>query len=70
MNECISTCSAALVDDGPQSVAHCESQVGTFINSHTERTGDSFEGRQQIYRTRAEAGKHGPNLKDEYRPAL
>lgn len=59
---CPPTCGAALVDDSAQSLAHCESQVWPFINSHTERAGDAFEGCQQVHGTCTEARKHGPNL--------
>lgn len=63
------TSGAALVDDDTQSVAHRESQIWTLVNSHTEDAGDAFEGCQQVHGTRAEAGKHGPNLKEEHRHA-
>lgn len=60
------TSGAALVDDDAQSVAHCESQIRMFVNSHTEYAGDAFEGCQQVHGTRTEAREHGPDLKEEY----
>lgn len=64
------TSGAALADDNAQSVAHCESQIRTFVNSHTEYTGNAFEGCQQVDGTRTEAREHGPDLKEEYTHAL
>lgn len=58
------TSRAALVDDGAQSLAHDESQVGTLINGHAEDAGDAFKGCQQVHGTCAEAGEHGPDLKE------
>ena len=57
------TCGAALVDDGAQSLAHCEPQVWLFIDGYTNGAGEAFERHQQVHGTRAEAREHGPNLK-------
>lgn len=58
------TCAAALVDEGAQSLAQRESQIWTFVDGHSEGTSNSFERGQEVYRTCAEAGQHGPNLKN------
>ena len=58
------TSRAALVDDGAQRLAYDESQVGTFVDSHAEDASDAFEGCQQVHGTCAEAGEHGPDLKE------
>lgn len=64
---CRPTCAAAFVNDGAQSLADCEPQVWTFINSHAQSAGDSFEGCHQIHRTCTETREHGPNLKEDHR---